>query len=270
MRPDEFVRALHLLPAPLHDRALALRAYVKPRRCETCQAIADALRVALTAAHYEELGSAAQLIDTAAQLATRHHLACRPAHEPGRGQVRRWADTSAPLIAATDASWKGRAGGIGYVTSDGRYGLRSRRPGRVDPTGCSRVLVSELRAVEFLLTAYDTPPVGMMVLVDSRPALNYLHRWQDGESGAMPAGYDLRPRHNGIKPTLVRLADLVGARPDVTFAHVKAHAHHALNEAADSLAHMARRRVDESFDVQARAHALVEAFLREWHVALAA
>ncbi|TYB39736.1 hypothetical protein FXF50_04995 [Micromonospora sp. AP08] len=286
MRPDEFHRALDLLPAPLHDRAHALRTYVKPRPCEACQAVGDAVRLALTAAHYDEFGSAVQLLDTAEQLAARHQLACRAnlfaelgpepagaigaAHDPSRGQVRRWAGTPAPLIAATDASWKGRAGGIGYVVSDGRYGLRSRRPGRVDPTGCSRVLVSELRAVEFLLTAYDTPPARVTVLVDSLPALNYLHRWQAGESGAMPAGYDLRPRHNGMKPTLVRLADLVGARPDLTFAHVKAHAHHALNEAADSLAHMARRRVDESFDVHARAHALVEAFLREWHVALAA
>lgn len=113
MRPDEFLRALHLRPTPLHDRALALNAYVKPRRCETCQAIGDAARVALTAAHHEELESAAQLIDTAEQLATRHHIACQPAHEPSRGKVRRWADMPAPLIVATDASWKGRADGIG-------------------------------------------------------------------------------------------------------------------------------------------------------------
>ncbi|MDZ5443409.1 RNase H family protein [Micromonospora sp. 4G57] len=270
MRSDEFLRALDLLPAPLHDRALALRGYVRLRRCETCQAVGDAVRLALTAVHYDELASATQLLDTAEQLATPHNLACRPEHQPGRGQVRRWAATSAPLIAATDASWKGRAGGIGYVASDGRYGLRSRRPGRVDPTGFSRVLVSELRAVEFLLTAYDTPPVGMTVLVDSLPALRYLHRWQGGETGAMPASYDLRPRRAGMKPTLVRLAELVARRPDLRFAHVKAHAHHALNEAADSLAHMARRRVEEPFDVRPRAHDLAEAFLRDWHVAQAA
>ncbi|RQW96959.1 hypothetical protein, partial [Micromonospora globispora] len=145
MRPDEFLRALDLLPAPLHDRALALRAYVMPRRCEACQAVGDAVRLALTAAHYDELGSAGELLDSAARLAKQHGRACRPEHQPGRGQVRRWAETSAPLVAATDASWKGRAGGIGYVASDGHYGLRSRRPGRVDPTRCSRVLVRELR-----------------------------------------------------------------------------------------------------------------------------
>jgi len=105
--------------------------------------------------------------------------------------------------------------------------------------------------------------------VDSLPALNYLHRWQSGETEAMPAGYDLRPRHAGLPPTLVRLAELVARRPDLTFAHVKAHAYHCLNEAADGLAHMARRRVEERFDVRERAHGLVEAFLRDWH-ALAA
>ena len=169
------------------------------------------------------------------------------------------------MIAATDASWKGRAGGIGYMTSDGRYGLRSRRPGRSDPTGRDRVLVSELRAVEFLLTAYESPPVGMTVLIDSRSALTYLHRWQGGHISAMPTGYDLRARRAGATPTLVRLAALVDRRRDLAFRHVKAHDHHALNEAADSLAHMARRRVEEPFDPYPRAQALVTAFLREWH-----
>ncbi|WP_406103704.1 hypothetical protein [Micromonospora globbae] len=273
MRPDEFLRALELLPAPLHDRVLALRTYAKPRRCESCAAAGDAVRLALTAARYDEFGEAARLLDTAERLAARHDLACRPhhesAHQPGRGQVRRWAAAAGPVIAATDASWKGRAGGIGYVASDGRYGLRGRRSGRGDPTGCSRVLVSELRTVEFLLTAYDTPPAGMTVLVDSVPALAFLHRWQGGETESMPAGYDLRPRRSGMKPTLVRLAELVAGRPDLMFTHVKAHAYHCLNEAADGLAHMARRRVEERFDVRERAHGLVEAFLRDWH-ALAA
>ncbi|MFI7605874.1 hypothetical protein ACIBTV_12195 [Micromonospora sp. NPDC049366] len=269
MRPDEFLHAVELLPAPLHDRVLALRTYVKARRCESCTAVGDVVRLALAAARYDEFGEAARLLDTADRLAAGHDLACRPEQAPGRGQVRRWATAAGPLVAATDASWKGRAGGIGYVASDGRYGLRGRRPGRVDPTGCSRVLVSELRAVEFLLTAYDTPPVGMTVLVDSVPALGYLHRWQRGETDAMPAGYDLRPRQSGMEPTLVRLAGLVAERPGLTFTHVKAHAYHALNEAADSLAHMARRRVEEPFDVRLRAHDLVEAFLRDWH-ALAA
>ncbi|MFC0003507.1 ribonuclease HI [Micromonospora siamensis] len=275
MRTDEILRALSLLPPPLHERASVLRTFLRPTRCDGCERIGDALRLALTAAHYDEFTSAGHLLDTAEHLAADHaHQrgpACRPHRDDrrGRGQVRRWAGTSAPLVAATDASWKGRAGGIGYVVSDGRYGLRSRGTGRLDPTGASRVLVDELRAVDFLFSAYDEVPARMTVLLDSRSALRYLHRWQAGETAAMPAGYSLRPRTSAAQPTLVRLAGLAGSRPDLTFDHVKGHDGHALNEAADGLAHMARRRVTETFDVRPRAHSLAEAFLNDWHAALA-
>jgi ribonuclease HI len=105
----------------------------------------------------------------------------------------------------------------------------------------------------------------MTVLLDSLAALRYLHRWQDGDTAAMPPGYSLRPRAFAAAPTLVRLAELVRRRPDLSFAHVRAHRGHALNEAADGLSHMARRRVGVPFDVRPRAHALVDAFLRHWH-----
>ncbi|MFI6270129.1 hypothetical protein [Micromonospora zamorensis] len=125
MRPDEFLRALTQLPPPLHERVLILRPYTRATRCDDCQGIGDAVHLALTAAHYDELTSAREL--------------------------------------------------------------------------------------------------------------------------------------------LVRLADQVANRPDATFAHVKGHSGHALNEAADGLSHMARRRREESFDLRPRAHALVDAFLRDWH-----
>ncbi|MGN9778051.1 ribonuclease HI [Micromonospora sp. H33] len=267
MRTDEFLRALDLLPAPLHERAAALRAYARPTRCEHCQRIGDAVRLALTAVHWDELDSARQLLDAAEQKAAGHGSACRPGldDQRGRGQVHRWAGTSAPLVAATDASWKGRAGGIAYVVSDGHYGLRGRGTGPMDPTGSSRVLINELRAVDFLLSGYDEVPAGMTVLLDNLTALRYLHRWQAGQTEAMPSGYSLRPRRWAPQPTLVRLAELVSRRPDLSFAHVKGHSGHALNEAADGLSHMARRRLDESFDVRPRAHALVDAFLADWH-----
>ncbi|MEH0844953.1 RNase H family protein [Micromonospora sp. CPCC 205711] len=265
MRPDEFLRALSQLPAPLHDRAVALRAHTRRTGCDDCQRIGDAVNLALSAAHYDELASAAELLHTAEQLAADHgeHAGLDP--QRGRGRVARWTGTSAPLVAATDASWKGRAGGIGYVVSDGHYGLLGRGTGRLDPTGASRVLVDELRAVDYLLTASDEPPAGMTVLLDSLGALRYLHRWQAGDAAAMPSGYSLRQRRWSAQPTLVRLAELVARRPDLGFAHVKGHTGHALNEAADGLSHMARRRREESFDLRPRAYALVDAFLRDWH-----
>ncbi|MET8832910.1 RNase H family protein [Micromonospora sp. NPDC004540] len=271
MRPDEFLRALDLLPAPLHARALLLRRYVHHTTCADCQRIGDAVTLALTAANYDELDSASELLDTAERLAVGHGTACRtqPDEQRGRGRVTRWAAAvSAPVVAATDASWKGRAGGIAYVVSDGHYGLRGRGTGRLDPTGASRVLINELRAVDFLLSTYEEAPAGMTVLLDSMVALRWLRRWQAGEVSAMPAGYSLRQRRWADRPTLVRLADQVSRRPDLSFAHVKGHSGHALNEAADGLSHMARRRLEETFDLRPRAHDLVGAFLRDWHAGL--
>ncbi|MEH0934247.1 ribonuclease HI [Micromonospora psammae] len=132
----------------------------------------------------------------------------------------------------------------------------------------SRVLINELRAVDFLLSAYDEAPAGLTVLLDSLTALRYLRRWQGGKTAAMPAGYSLRQRRWSAQPTLVRRAEQVSRRRDLSFQHVKGHSGHALNEAADGLSHMARRRVGESFDVRPRAHAQVDAFLRDWHAAV--
>jgi ribonuclease HI len=169
------------------------------------------------------------------------------------------------LVAATDASWKGSAGGYAYVTSDGRWGLRSHSRYHLDPTGPSRALVNELRAVEFLLAAVEAADLRITVLVDSAPALGFLAHWRTGDTSRMPRGYSLRPRNSG-PPTLVRLADRI-SRTHVVFQHVKGHDGHPLNEAADSLSAMARRWVGEHFDVTDRANGLVTAFLRDWHAA---
>jgi ribonuclease HI len=270
VRPDEFLRALDLLPSPLHARALPLRSYVRRTTCADCQRIGDAVTLALTAANYDELDSARDLLDTAGRLAAVHGTACLPQldQQRGHGRIGRWATASAPVVAATDASWKGRAAGIGYVVSDGHYGLRGRGTGRLDPTGASRVLINELRAVDFLLSAYEEAPAGMTVLLDSMVALRWLRRWQAGHVTTMPTGYSLRPRRWADQPTLVRLAEQVSLRSDLSFQHVKGHSGHALNEAADGLSHMARRRLDVTFDVRPRAHALVDAFLKDWHASL--
>ncbi|MEV4522461.1 hypothetical protein [Micromonospora tulbaghiae] len=82
MRPDEFRHALSLLPAPLYDRALPLRRYVFRTTCPQCQRIGDAVTLALTAAHYDQLASAGQLLDNATRLAEEHGTDCRPRPEP--------------------------------------------------------------------------------------------------------------------------------------------------------------------------------------------
>jgi ribonuclease HI len=221
------------------------------------------------------------LVRAASALTGGHEPRCRnssPAGTPSgrrsavRGQVMRWAG-GGTLVAATDASWKRPYDGMGYVTSDGRWALRCRVPDHRDPTGPSKVLVSELRAVELLLADLGTDSRPVTVLVDSASARSFLHRWQAGDVTTMPPGYSLRPRFSGQPPTLARLAQRVAALPHLVVGEVRAHQGHPLNEAADSLAKIARRKAVEKFDARSRAQSLVEAFLNVWHedrIALAA
>ncbi|GAA3226134.1 ribonuclease HI [Actinocorallia longicatena] len=172
------------------------------------------------------------------------------------GQLSRWSGTR-PLVAATDASWKNGRGGMGFLTTDGFWGVGSWAVGPQDRTGPSKILVTELRAVQLLLTSVD-PAVPMTILVDSIPALRYLWRWQQGETLALPAGYQDDPA--GLLP----LARQLSQRPHLTFQHVKGHSGHLLNEAADSLASIGRRRASLKYDAETRAADLVNSFLTSW------
>jgi hypothetical protein len=279
MRPDEARVLIALLPEELRDRADAVRRHMyRHSTCDPCRPAGEAMVLALTAARYDHFVVAEGLLDSAERLVASHSHGDTTAKGDRNllaglhGEVRRYrphgseiAGTGRELVAATDASWKGAAGGYAYVTSDGRWGLRSHSRYHLDPTGPSYALVNELRAVEFLLAAVDAPGLRLTVLVDSAPALGFLAHWRSGDTSRMPRGYSLRPRNTGT-PTLVRLAHRVN-QTNVVFRHVKGHDGHPLNEAADSLSAMARRWVGEHFDVTDRAAGLVTAFLRDWHEA---
>lgn len=171
--------------------------------------------------------------------------------------------TVRPVVAATDASVTREAVGFGYLTADGRWGLCGRSVHPSDPDGPAVVLVNELRAVEMCLT-HPGPPADLL-LVDSATAVDYLMSWRAGHVDLQPAGYDLRARRRRVDPALVRLASLVARLgPALRVQHVAAHDGHLLNEAADSLAGLGRRRVDDSFPVVDRATGLVESFLMSW------
>jgi hypothetical protein len=271
LRIDEFRAALELLPSDLARRAETLKLYAMRRsNCSACGNVLDSVRLAFTAALFGDLPAAERLLTTAERSAwlTSHAAECgrrglrSVKNVPGNhGRVTgRW-EVAGPLTAATDASWKNGAGGIGYITSRGSWGLRGWVTDHRDPTGKSKVLVNELRAVDLLLRATGNPDV---LLVDSLSALSFLRAWQRGDTELMPDGYDLRPRRRGV-PSLVRLAEHVAEADGLVFQHVKGHSGHLLNEAADSLASIARRRATEWFDATGRATDLVSSFLSSWH-----
>jgi ribonuclease HI len=270
MRPDEARVLIAFLPEELRDRADSVRRNTyRHSACDPCRTAGELIVLCLTAAQYDDIPVASNLLNDAENAVAGHsHSDDLSRHDRSllaglHGLVSGYRPADDELIAATDASWKGAAGGYAYVATDGRWGLRSHSRYHLDPTGPSRALVNELRAVEFLLAAVEAPGLRITVLVDSAPALGFLAHWRTGDTSRMPRGYSLRPRTTGT-PTLVRLADRI-RRTDVVFQHVKGHHGHPLNEAADSLSAMARRWVGEHFDVSERAAGLVKAFLRDWH-----
>ncbi len=284
MTAAQFRCLLSFLPDPLTARAVRLQRYaLVSLDCTGCQEVGVLLKLALLSARAGDLPAA----ETVLALAERtlrdstghdHEFVTppvprfnRPRPRPAQsrsspsgpvlaGQVARWTGTR-PLVAATDASWKRGHGGMGFLTTDGRWGIGDWKVGPQDPSGPSKIIITELRAVQLLLATIE-PRVEMTVLVDSLPALSYLWRWQSGDVSALPPGYRA--------PHLRLLARRVADRPLLSFQHVKGHSGHLLNEAADSLAAIARRRGTGSFDAEARASDLVDSFLTSWNQQLSA
>lgn len=282
MTAAQFRSLLAHVPEPLTVRVVRLQRYaLVPLDCAGCQEVGVLLKLTLSAARAGDLPAAESVLGLAERTlqgpAGHDHRPTSPpvsrisrprparvAPEAPRpalaGQVARWTGTR-PLVAATDASWKHGHGGMGFLTTDGRWGLGRWKAGPQDPTGPSKIIITELRAVQLLLSSVE-PRLEMTVLLDSLPALSFLRRWQAGDVAALPPGYRA--------PHLRLLARRVADRPGLTFQHVKGHSGHLLNEAADSLAAIARRRQTLGSEAQARAADLVDSFLTSWNQQLSA
>lgn len=149
-----------------------------------------------------------------------------------------------PVIIGVDGSYKLATEGRvikpmswAYLTTNGIYGLgTSIVPGTV--SGEQRALQAELRAMAAALHAVgDDHP--LTILSDSKDAIGYMHLWRDGHE-VWPGGYNTE-RAGGRESTLARLARRIRRDPDrIKVEWVRGHAGHPLNEAADSLARIAR------------------------------
>ncbi len=248
----EFESSLILLTTDLAERAKDLRKYALT--CSNCTRCRSAQEWVWLASAEE---AAAHPHGTSTQV--KPQVEQRVSVVPGFGKHR-------SLVAASDAAYKGRFGGLGFVVSDGHYGMKHWPPDAgmrlLDPSGQSKVLVAELRAAAMAIKALGDRAGKASLLLDSSGAIAYLRSWQKGDVERMPAGYSLRPRMSGARPTLVSLAAKVAKLPMLRIEHVKGHTGHPLNEAADALADIAMR---NPADRHERAEGVVDAFLRAWH-----
>ncbi|WP_170990787.1 ribonuclease HI [Herbidospora galbida] len=254
-----------LLTPDLAQRAAGLRKYALTHsNCPACRSAQKWVWLAFDAAYVGDHVSAARMLSSAEEAARHPH--------GGSGDAKPTASVvpgfkgHRSLVAASDAAYKGRFGGLGFIVSNGHYGMKHWPPDTgmrlLDPSGRSKVLVAELRAAAMAVKALGERAGKAALLLDSAVAISYLHTWQKGDVERMPDGYSLRPRTSGAQPTLVRLAHQVAELPRLRIEHVKGHAGHPLNEAADALADIAMR---NPADRRERAEGVVDAFLRAWH-----
>ena len=165
-----------------------------------------------------------------------------------------------PLVVATDGSVVKKATGSGWLTELGDHGLRTYSARPYWNHG-HRVIAAELRAVASAMDA--VPHRRMRFLIDSKPAITALLRWQRSGRNALNT-FD---KAVDDSRTLSRLRTRVGDERDrLDFTWVPGHGGVPLNEGADSLAKLARLRLVGAVPTEEyapRAAAIAKAFAEQ-------
>jgi ribonuclease HI len=248
------------------SEALRLRVVEVRRQYHGNRAAADLITAAVAAASAGDHASAEVLVARAEGLVTPPEL--RSAIRDGMRGCLAVPPGSGPVTVATDGSAGHEDGIIGwaYVASNGLWGLQARDyRHRAWVHGNVGVLSAELRAVHMALRAISGR---VAVLSDSKAALSLLDSWMAGNVRRMPGWYDASWRRGGQKPALVALAATMAARAgELTLEHVRGHHGHPLNEGADRIAGMARRRLAGGGgppNPAAEAEEIAEAAVKAW------
>lgn len=174
-------------------------------------------------------------------------------------------DTS-PLTVATDGSVRQSYTGSGWLAADGQYGLKGRRH-RTYMHGSEPVLVSELRAIVDAVSSLRDRPLTLRS--DSKSAIEMATNWMRGCDG-IPHRCQ-RFHAKGVLTDLVIGQQMMYAeRERLTLVWARGHQGEPLNEGADALARLARRRAAHPNDLtpdeyEQRAFNLAEAFAGEYN-----
>lgn len=167
-------------------------------------------------------------------------------------------ETGVPYVAA-DASLRenGRVMGLGWLGSDGRWGMRLVVRSSFRSFSSAAVHVAELAAALSALALVPGASPPCVLATDSEYALKWLRSWlRDGELPEMWAS----------EPVLVSVtaAAAAGANPGLRLVKARSHHGHMLHEGADALAARAASGSGRTASGHYAAE-IVPGYLSAWH-----
>jgi ribonuclease HI len=270
---------LDLFTEPHRDRVIALRRYMRRQRdLEVAELVSEAVAAAFAGDH----DAAAGCLDRAETLAAKHPAIAPPEPKPRislsltevlagglRGQASVPAGTGMRMVA-TDGSRNGPYYGWGYIATTGEWGCAAEKYGsKTKPDGDLDATLAEFHAVGMACADLPGPA---MILTDSTGIIPVLIAWKAGFTDRIPSGAALDGEVSRARQKALAAAARAVAchRGRLIFRHVRGHAGHTLNEAADTLARLARQyrsgeRRGDLAEVTARATGVAEGFLQAWH-----
>lgn len=155
-----------------------------------------------------------------------------------------------PLVVATDGSAHRGHLGWGWLAEDGQHDLGSLTPARTVCRPTTLPVLAELRAICAVLTAQPDRP--LIIRTDCQRAIRLITDWAKGRD-RVPAGYTANTHTSAAKGGVAWMQQVIrGNAHRFELEWVRGHAGDPLNEGADSLAKLARRRLEPLWGITAQ------------------